>query len=361
MYKERIKKLQDTLKENGCDAMVVDDQTNLFYLTGLDLSAGTLIVDKESVNLGANLFVDGRYIAICKEKSPFPVFLSDTHPWHKALDRSVKKIAFDSDKTTYKGFENLKNKLSIDIIPLDGPLERLRGVKDKHEALLLKKAGELGSLGFDYVCSLLKTGIAEIEVARELEIFWKRKGATGTAFDPIIAFGKNSAMPHHRSSLTTLKQGDVVLIDIGVNLNHYRSDMTRTISFGNAPSTIHKIHTVVQRAQKLGLDLCRPGTTLKELDVTVREFIAKEGFGDYFTHGLGHGVGLDIHEFPPIRKPSTTGEYTFADIQLLPGMVITIEPGIYLDGVGGVRIEDTVLITEQGHENLTNRPKEFHL
>lgn len=364
-YKRRIKLLQKRLQELACDALIVDDEINLFYLTGLQLSAGTMVVHQH----GAYLLVDSRYFEHSQTSSPVPVLLAE--PGNASLIKllcnecsSVRTLAFNSDTTTYKNYQLLQtctnavladsgSVRTLPLIPVSNPVLQLRSIKDADEIQLLREAGELGSKGFDYVCSLLKEGISENELATALEIFWKQNGSRSLAFDPIIAFKENGSMPHYRAGEAKLKAGDSVLIDIGVNFKHYHSDMTRVVFFKKADPTILEIFNIVKEAQLAALALCKPGTIIGELDAAARNLIASKGFGDKFTHSLGHGVGLEIHELPMLRNTAP-----FKDIALQPGMVITIEPGIYLPGAGGVRIEDTVVITEDGHENLTNRLKE---
>lgn len=362
MYSARLKKLQEVIKSEGCDALLIDDPTNIFYLTGLDLSSGKLIAHLN----GAHLLVDGRYIEACRKNSPFPVLVSDPPTFEHLLNSPelshIAKLGFDTEKTSYKAYEALKKVAhaisanpsaakDLSIIPIESPLKIIRSIKDAHEVKALKEAAKLGSEGFDYVCSLLKEGISEKTCAQELEIFWKRHGSKGVAFDPIIAFGEHSSMPHYRAGTKKLAKGDIVLIDIGVNYKHYHSDMTRIAFFGTPNPLLVEIHKIVKKAQEAALKLCKPGTTLGELDNAARSLITSHGYGANFSHSLGHGVGLDIHEYPTIRNTAPLDK-----IPLSPGMVVTIEPGIYLPGVGGVRIEDTVVITENGHENLTNRP-----
>lgn len=363
-YRARIKRLQDYLKEIPCDALLVDDATNVYYLTGLQLSQGMLLVH----TLGASLLVDSRYFELCKQRSPVPVLLADQNnaSLAKVLSNEcafVQTLAFDSENTSYKSYQNLQSCIhtvgnektpSLVLIPLANPIKTLRSIKDENEIQLLRTAAELGSRGFDHVCSLLKEGVSEIELAVELEIFWKRHGSKSLAFDPIIAFGPNSSMPHYRAGEATLKKGDTVLIDIGVNYQHYHSDMTRVVFFGKGHSQILNIYSIVHEAQLAALELCRPGTLIGDLDHAARNLIVSKGFGEKFTHSLGHGVGLEIHELPILRNTAP-----FKDLVLQPGMVITIEPGIYLPGLGGVRIEDTVVITKEGHENLTQRSKDL--
>lgn len=228
----------------------------------------------------------------------------------------------------------------------------MRRVKDKQEIRLLGKAANLGTEGFHYVCSKLTEGITEQELAIALEIFWKEKGSQGLAFSPIIAFGKNSSMPHHRAGATKLQSGDIVLIDIGVLLDYYHSDMTRCVFFGPPQKKLIEIYEIVRQAQEMALAMCRPGVLIEELDRAARSYIASKGHQEHFTHGLGHGVGLQIHEGPSLSQKSAD-----KTLPLEEGMVITIEPGIYLPEIGGVRIEDTVVITDKGHKNLTKAAK----
>lgn len=363
-YKKRLERLQHRLQELDCDALIVDDTVNLYYLTGLDLSAGKILV----YTRGAYLLVDSRYYEMCSKVSRIPVIL--TEPSRNVLGEMlgdkcsfIQTLAFDSESTSYQQYlelqaivEKILSNSSVRKLvlkPLPNPIKRLRAIKDKEELSLLRDAAKLGSQGFDYICTLLKEGITEIEISTELEIFWKRRGSKGLAFEPIIAFGKNSSMPHYRAGEAKLRKGDVVLIDIGVNYHHYHSDMTRVVFFDEASTKMLKIYSIVQQAQSAALKLCRPGTTLGDLDSAARNVIVAEKYGERFTHSLGHGVGLDIHEYPTVRNSPH-----IKDIQLEVGMVITIEPGIYVPDLGGVRLEDTVEITADGYKNLTNRSVE---
>ncbi|MFQ5729514.1 MAG: M24 family metallopeptidase [Waddliaceae bacterium] len=355
LYKERLKKLQHLLKEASCEGLVVEDPTDLYYLTGLNLSSATLLVHTK----GAHLTIDGRYYEMCKKSSPFPVHLQKKNePLMTLLAKPelkfVKNIAFNTDSTSYERYRQLKKEIQKrSLKPIANPIAKLRCIKDLTETDTLRKAARLGSEGFDFVCTLLKEGISEAEIAVELEIFWKRKGGKGLAFDPIIAFGPNSSMPHYNVGNEHLQKNTSVLIDIGVNFQHYHSDMTRVVFFGKPDPEILVIYDIVQRAQQKALALCRPSTQIGDLDAAARDFISEQGYGENFTHGLGHGIGLDVHESPTLRN-----QPPYKEIPLEPGMVITIEPGIYLPGIGGVRIEDTIVITPDGYENLTNRPTE---
>lgn len=338
---ERIKKVQECLEKWGVDLLIVDNPIDLYYLTGQNVSTGRLVIFEAA----ATLYVDGRYYESCKESLAMPVaLLTKEHPLPSF---EGKRIGFDAGFTSYENYEKL-SALKGERVPLSHPLQSIREVKEREEIAYLRQAAELGSQGFDFVVSSLAEGVAEEELAVELELFWRKAGGEKLAFDPHIAFGANSAYPHYHAGKKRLKQGDLVLIDIGVVLNHYHSDMTRVVFFSEPDPELLNIYRVVHEAQLKALELCKPDTPLAELDRAARGLIEEEGYGAFFLHSLGHGVGLEIHESPTIRKDSSG--------VLKEGMVITIEPGIYLPGKGGVRLEDTVVITQEGFENLTNRP-----
>lgn len=353
-YLDRLAKLAAFLQEKGCDAIMIDNPIDIFYLTGIELSLGKLIVTKERV---ATLFVDGRYYERCRLVPFIEVVLTDAgvlEQWFENKGKGHwKALAFDSAFTTYKGYLELekviaKSGLEVTLQPLDAPVKFLRRLKEPEEIELLRKAADLGSEGFDYVCSILQEGITEQEVANELAIFWKRKGARALAFESIIAFGANSSMPHYRPGNVPLRKGDIVLIDIGVNVDHYHSDMTRTVFFGPPAPFLQEKYLAVKEAQEHAIAMCRPGVLIKDVDAAARDLLPKE----HFVHGLGHGVGLEIHESPILNY-----KHPDKDLCLEEGMVITIEPGVYYPDVGGIRIEDTIVITANGYEDLTKRPK----
>lgn len=344
MVLSRLKKLQEEMEKKGCGAFLVEDKINLFYFTGLELSNGLFI----ATNAGGVLLVDHRYFERAKTLCPYPVELSDsTSP--KELLQTVETVGVDGTVLTHQKFKDFEQLLSgKKLLSFPGILRFLRRVKDPHEIAALRKAAQIGNLGFDLLQSLFKEGISEIELAQELEIHWKKLGSKGVAFEPIIAFGANSSMPHYRASKTHLRPGEHILIDIGVNYEHYNSDKTRVFFFGPQNQQIEEIYKIVQEAQKEAIQLCKPGALIGEIDRAARKVIKDAGYGDKFVHSLGHGVGLEIHEEPFLRnKPGTS------QVPLEEGMVITIEPGIYLQGIGGVRYEDTLLITAKSCEVLT--------
>ena len=354
-YQARLQKLQKLVIENDVDAVIIDDPNTLYYLTGQQLSAGKVIASAEH----ARLMVDARYFESCERSSPIETVLLKEKALTETLSSApfsfVKRLGFDSGRTSYAHFVKLQEDLSqCELKALSSLCSRLRLVKDFAEEQALRAAADLGSQGFDHICQLIKEGVTEKELALELEIFWRRHGGEKLAFDPIIAFGSNSSMPHYHVQDVALGVGQPVLIDIGVTYLHYNSDMTRTVFFGHPEPKMQEIYEVVHAAQEHALSLCKPGISAADLDKAARTVIDEAGFGEYFTHSLGHGIGLDVHEFPVLshKRPE-------AKELLEPGVAITIEPGIYLPGVGGVRIEDTVLITDTGHDNLTQRSKDL--
>ena len=344
----RLEKVRALLKRENLKALIVDNPIDLFYLTGCELSSGRLIIELSETQL----FVDGRYYEACRSRLPFSVVLATSFDPQSQFGKGWKfaheKVGFDADYTSYGEYERLSHLKGV-FIPLKSPVKKIREIKEKDEIERLRQAAELGSRGYDLILTLLHEGISEKEVARELELFWIKEGADRLAFAPHIAFGEGSSQPHYHAGERRLKSGDIVLIDIGVVYRHYHSDMTRVLFFGSTSQKLCEIYSIVFEAQQAALALCRPKISIAELDKAARDVIEKAGYKEYFTHGLGHGVGLEIHELPSLRPihPSNCLE---------EGMVITIEPGIYLPGIGGVRLEDTVLITQPGFDNLTQRP-----
>jgi Xaa-Pro aminopeptidase len=349
-YRARLDRARNELDKSQLDALLVSDSINLFYLTGLELSAGDLLIDREK----AFLFADGRYIEAVKNCPHVEAIASAECSLIQFLENrpDIRTISID-EKSSYKIVSDLQKELETKgkkLAPGPSLIDKLRIIKDSEELAKLEKAAELCCRGYDYVCQSLKEGISEKELADKLEIFWKESGADGLAFSSIIAFGENGSMPHYRSGEIRLKKNQAILIDIGVKLDRYCSDMTRMAYFGEPPKEIAKIHAIVAHAQKLALDLCKPGVKIGALDEAARGYITSCGFGERFTHRLGHGVGLEIHEAPSLRN-----QPPFSDIVLEEGMVITIEPGIYLPNIGGVRLENTIAITKEGYKNFIPR------
>lgn len=356
-FANRINQVRQILKEKDCQALLVENPIDIFYLTGQYVSTGKLLINSHD----AILLIDGRYYETCKKNAPCTVLQTPENTLASVLIEpyeNVESVGFDAEHTTYRSFVDLAKVIqpSVSLIAINSPVKKIREKKDAEEIALLKEAALLGSQGYDYVCNILREGISEDEVALELEYFWRKKGGRGVAFEPIIAFGSNSSMPHYRAGQARLVKGQSVLIDIGVNYKHYHSDMTRVVFFGEPDPKILEIYQIVLQAQEAALKNCRPEIRIGDLDEIARSTIGQHGYRDQFSHSLGHGIGLEIHEYPLLRnKPPEQDQI------LQSGMVITIEPGIYLPDVGGVRIEDTVVITDDGYQDLTLRSKEVRI
>lgn len=337
MHSARI----ETLRRQTSHATLIENVYDLFYLTGLTLSKGRLLVTPK----GATLYVDGRYYEKAKREAPCPVRI-----WDEFKQCGEKKIVFDSTTVTYEGYLTLKKTFAeVEWVPQASPVKVLRLIKDAEEIAKMKRAAQVTWMGYQKVIASLREGVSEEELALEFEIFCRKHGASGLSFDPIIAFGENSAYPHYRAGKTRLKQGHIVLVDVGAIVDHYHSDMTRVFFFGDAPPELARFERIVRTAQQKAIAHIRPGVLLGELDQVVRNEFDRENVKQLYIHSLGHGVGLQGHEYPLVRIDSPD-----RDLALQPGMVFTVEPGLYLPGLGGVRIEDTVLVTESGHENFFN-------
>jgi Xaa-Pro aminopeptidase len=336
---ERIEKLKSILPKWNIGYLVIDDPIDLFYLTGLWVSLGKLLV-----STGAPiLFVDGRYIAFAKEHAPCSVELLDTFATHLPKDA---KVGFDSAFVTFDGYQTLlKNVSKEQVLPVSQPLKTLRMIKSKPEVDALRRAAKLTKEGYQHVLSLLKEGITEAELSFEFEWFCRKRGASKLSFAPIIAFGENSAYPHYRSGNVKLKKDQVVLIDVGAVVDNYAGDMTRVAFFGKPDEQLHKDYECIQRAQKKAIALVKPKERFGNLmDVVLKELGPEKAF---FNHGLSHGIGIDVHEYPRLKIQG--GE---TELALEEGMAFSVEPGIYRPGLGGVRFEDVVVVTHDGHEVL---------
>lgn len=330
----------DKLKKIVDGTLFVDDPVDLFYLTGLFLSLGRLVVTSES----ARLFVDGRYIAIAQEKAPCEAhLLSD-------LKKHIPKgpIAFDSAFLSYEEFLELQKAFpEHSLIPAPQPLKELRVIKDAHEIAALRKAAQLTRAGYQHIAGLLKEGVSEEALSLEFEFFCRKNGASKLSFEPIVAFGKNSAYPHHRAGKDTLKKNQIVLLDLGCVVDGYAGDMTRVVFFGDVDAQLKQDYALIKQVQKNVIAHVAPGSRFGELDKLARLELEKAGAESLFSHGLSHGIGLDVHEYPRLKIKG--GD---ANLVLQPGMTFTVEPGIYRPGLGGVRYEDVVLVTKEGHETL---------
>lgn len=336
---DKIMKVREFLKEENMDYLMIENPLDVFYLTGMSFSRARLVIGlQEEI-----LFLDGRYLDSAKEKFSCDE-LSD-----KKLGEFIggKKLGFDSIYTSFAAYNTLSSlKLGV-LVPIKNPLNFLRMIKSQEEIALLKKAASLNYKTFEYAKSLLVGKITEKEIAIEIEVFYRKNGAEKIGFDPIIAFGKNSAYPHYFPTDVPLSANDTILFDMGCVVEKYHSDMTRMVFLPGAKDEMHELFFHVKKAHDLAYDLCKPGQKLGALDVVVRDYFKQEKLDHLVKHSLGHGVGLEIHEAPYLKFDGED-----RDIILKPGMVFTIEPGLYQEGLGGVRYENTVMITQMGVENF---------
>ncbi|BBX60954.1 X-Pro dipeptidase [Mycobacterium saskatchewanense] len=342
--------------------MLVTDLNNVRYLSGFTGSNGALLVfgdEREAV-----LATDGRYRTQAAEQAPgLEIAIERAVARHlagRAAEAGVRKLGFESNVVTVDGFDALTGELEekqagTELVRAAGTVEALREIKDAGEVALLRLACEAADAALTDLVARggLRPGRSEREVARELESLMLDHGADAISFETIVAAGANSAIPHHRPTDAALADGDFVKIDFGALVAGYHSDMTRTFVLGRAADWQLEIYQLVADAQRAGREALRAGASLREVDAAARRLIADAGYADNFGHGLGHGVGLQIHEAPGIGATSAG--------TLLAGSVVTVEPGVYLPGRGGVRIEDTLAVGEEtaAPELLTRFPKEL--
>lgn len=333
--KKKISFLQKKLQESY---FIVENVYDLYYLTHLKMSRAALVVGKECC-----LFIEPKYEEIVKKEWPLQVGSIDFfQEWLK--EHKEEEFYFDGAKTSYERYLNLKKTLKH-IKPLENPVKEMRAIKSSEEIKALEKSSDVLMKGLSYIKSCLKEGITEKQVARAFEIYCLQNGAEKLSFEPIIAFGVNSAMPHYRAGGAILKKNMIVLVDVGVVVDSYASDMTRVIFFGKVDPKLVAIDDLVKKTHLEVLKHVKSGVSVQKLDAIARDFIASHG--DYpILHGLGHGIGLEVHEYPSLNIK------TPKEVKLKKHMVVTIEPGIYLSGLGGSRHEDMLLIEDSGFKNF---------
>jgi Xaa-Pro aminopeptidase len=351
----RRKKLRSHIQKAQADALLVTNFTNVTYLTGFTGDDSYLLVTLD----GETLITDPRYTTQLAEECPgLPLEIRE--PGVKMLSALSKVVG--KAKVANLGIEGNSATVSFEkslakvfpkllIAVTENLVERLRVVKDKSEIDATRVACQQARRAYDLVRASLTTNMTELEVAAELEYQARRFGAKSLSFPAIVAVGDRAALPHARPTKRRLEESDFTLVDWGANSGLYMSDLTRIIITGRISPKLRKIYRVVLKAQLAAIDAIRPGRTCEQVDRVARQIITRAGFGKAFGHGLGHGTGLEIHEAPRLAVGQKT--------KLRPGMIVTVEPGIYVPGWGGVRIEDDILVTRTGHEVLTDVPKQL--
>ena len=351
----RINKVLEVMAKQCVDSVIIKDVTTIRYLTGFTGDSSLLYLDREQ----GTLITDGRYTEQAKNEMKHFQVLEYTPAnadsiWTAAAklapDAQAKAVGFDGAYYSYNDYVALKALLGeTALVSVD--LSNIRMIKDKKELDLLLKAASIADEAFIKLLDDIEPGRTERGLAGRLEFYMKVLGSEKPSFDTIVASGARSALPHGMASDKVIAEGDFVTFDFGAVYKGYHSDMTRTIVVGESDSWQQDIYDIVLQAQLKGLHAAKVGMTGKELDAIVRDYITECGYGDYYVHGTGHGVGLEIHEMPNINKRG--------DTVLQTGMIFTIEPGIYIPGKGGVRIEDTVVLTEEGARALNGVKKQL--
>lgn len=344
--------IEEIINQNNLDAVLLYSFENRFWYSDFISTLGYLTITKKE----AILLVDGRYITEAKSiaknvrvENFSNIFQSLTKYFD---EQQIKNVGFEADYITYGQLEDWKKMLpNINFVPLN--VRELRMIKDDKEINRIKKACEIGDLAFQDILKNIKPGMKERELEAIILDSFNKNGATKASFETIIASGFRSAMPHGKASDKIINNNEIITCDFGCVYQGFCSDMTRTFALGNIDAKLIEIHNIVKEAQMNGIKAVKPGIKIGEIDKICRDYIAEKGYGQYFNHGTGHGLGIEIHEAPWVIKNEQT--------TLKPGMVITVEPGIYIPDIGGVRIEDDILVTENGYEILTNSPREIDI
>jgi Xaa-Pro aminopeptidase len=358
---DRLARVRVGIDAAEVDALLVTALPNVRYLTGFTGSAGVLLV----TGRGALLVTDGRYrtqaaeqLTVAGHDGTVELCVGGLQVQRDALAGAVKaeavtRLGLEADRVTWSAQRRWEQDLApAQPVPTVGVVEQLRQVKDAGELVRMARAAAIADAALGEVLPLLGAQVREDEVALALDTAMRRLGAEDRAFETIVASGPNAAKPHARPSKRVIVEGDPVVVDFGAIFEGYRSDMTRTFCVGGEPpGTLARVFEVVAEAQAAGVAAVRGGVTAGDVDKACRDHIAGAGWSDAFEHGTGHGVGLDIHEAPSVGPGSTA--------ILGPDVVVTVEPGVYLAGIGGVRVEDTVVVTADGCHTLTRFPKDI--
>ena len=352
VHRRRLTDLRSRLDRAGADAMLVTCPADQFYLTGATIEDSAVLVTPQAVVI----VTDSRFGEQLRRQVPWAKRVLRTGQLADAVagvvrnSRSIRTLAAQAEHVAVAAFRELTRKLKpARLKPTTGLLAEARLVKDASEIRCIERAIATAESAFGATRRHVKPGATEREIAAELVYRMQRAGASGASFEPTVAVGANAALPHARPGATRVRASQAVLIDWGARVDGYCSDLTRVVELSRVPAKVREIRDVVLEAQRAGIDAVRPGASSREVDKAARDVIERAGYGNRFGHGLGHGIGLDIHEGPRLSPQS--------DATLAAGMVVTIEPGIYIPGIGGVRIEDDVLVTRTGHRVLTNLAK----
>jgi Xaa-Pro aminopeptidase len=355
---DRIQQIRSILEAEGWDAILISDQDNRYFASGYRAedhsgrSAGVLLISAGT----AQLFTNANNIDWAQAAAPDYEVVKTAAPWEKQVGEliqssGVQTVAVETSTLPHESFARLeKHTPGVRLVSVGDQLDRLRWVKSPEEVTNLRRAIEITDRAYERALTTLRPGVTEREVANLIAISFLEQGAEGWGFPPTVAFGPNAAKPHHEPGDLPLKEGEAIVIDIGAVVRGYTADLTRTNWLGEPPARLSEIYTIVQAAQDAALARIRAGVPLSEVDAAAREVISAAGYGKEFVHGLGHGIGVRIHDGPFMHGKNND--------PLPENSVMTVEPGIYIRNFGGVRIEDVVLVNSTGYELLTQAPKQ---
>lgn len=361
VLEQRLNDFSTYLKEQNIDVAFINSPENFFYLTGF-------LTDPHERLLGLLVFKDADPIAVIpgmekgqlKEagwKHDIIGYSDHENPWALMQERGVNQasvVGIEKEVLSYGRSESFIGLFDdADVKDVEGQLNEMRVVKDEQEIAIMREAAELADFGVKVGVESLREGVTEMEVLATIEYELKKKGVAQMSFSTMVLFGEKSGQPHGNPGDRTLKPGDFVLFDLGVVWKGYTSDITRTFAYQSVSNKQREIYEKVQEAIEASLAISKPGTRIGDLDQTARDIITAAGYGDLFPHRIGHGLGINVHEFPSMSHLN--------DGMLREGMTYTIEPGIYDPAIGGVRLEDDVLVTKDGYETLTKTPKELQI
>ncbi|MFF2909890.1 MULTISPECIES: Xaa-Pro peptidase family protein [Bacillales] len=353
MGNKRVSKLRKALLDQGLDAMLITSDINRRYLSGFTGSSGYVLVTGDE----AYLLTDFRYMTQAADQSNGLKVVEHASKFLDTVRELLPagnnvRIGFEQDQVAYSAYTAYAEALKpAELVPVSKIVENLRTYKDEEELAVMRRAGALADDTFRHILNVIKPGMTERDVDLEMEFYMRTHGATSSSFDTIVASGERSSMPHGVASSRVIKGNEFITLDFGALLDGYCSDLTRTIALGSPDPKLKEIYDIVLEAQLHTLANIKPGMTGRECDALARDIITRYGYGEQFGHSTGHGLGMEVHEWPRLSKLS--------DEIMEPGMVVTVEPGIYLPGLGGVRIEDDVVITESGISLLTHSSKEY--
>lgn len=351
----RVRNLRKEMSANDIDALLITDLLNIRYLTGFSGSRGYLVVSQDSMAL----FIDSRYTEQAAVECPTVQCRHIDSKWippirEVAVEWSVRRLGFEAEYMGYADWRSLSEILNDrDFVPTQGLTEKLRKIKDEFEIAAIRGAIEITDNAWSHISGMIAPGITEARLAAELDYFMRSNGAEKVGFDTIVVSGTRSALVHGKPSDKQIEPGDLVLFDFGATRDGYNGDITRTVCAGEPDTRQSEMYGIVLDAQLKAIEAVKPGILGGDVDRVAREYITSKGYGEYFGHGLGHDLGLAVHDGPALSRDSK--------VLLQPGMVVTVEPGIYIPGWGGIRIEDDVLVTESGHQILTQSPKSLTL